>query len=277
MINDTFLVSITTFVYFFSAFVFLISYIFKKKSAEKIALVSTVAGMAIHTAALICRWIHSYQMGIGHAPLSNFYESMVFFSWSLVFIYLVTRKQDTNNLGGILATFFSFLILAYTTLSPNVDCQIQPLIPALQSNWLTSHVITCFFAYACFAIAFGLSILYLLKRTKSKKGIIALLPDAAVLDEATYNMISLGFVLLTLGIITGAAWAENAWGRYWGWDPKETWSLITWLIYGAFLHARITKGWKGIRMSLVSILGFTAVIFTYLGVNYILSGLHSYL
>ena len=157
-----------------------------------------------------------------------------------------------------------------------MDCQIQPLIPALKSNWLISHVISAFLAYACFAIAFGTSILYLGKRKTGTEN-TGLLPDAATLDEITYKMISVGFVLLTLGIITGAAWADRAWGRYWGWDPKETWSLITWLIYGAFLHARLARGWKGIKMSLISIIGFLAVIFTYLGVNYILSGLHSYL
>lgn len=169
--------------------------------------------------------------------------------------------------------FSPFLILAYASLSSNVNCTIQPLIPALQSNWLISHVISSFLAYACFTIAFGTSILYLLK-IKMK---MSMLPDALFLDEVTYKMVSIGFVLLTLGIITGAAWADRAWGRYWGWDPKETWSLITWLIYGAFLHTHLARGWRGVKLSLVSIIGFIAVIFTYLGVNYVLSGLHSYL
>ncbi|MBN2514430.1 MAG: c-type cytochrome biogenesis protein CcsB [Deltaproteobacteria bacterium] len=274
--NDTFFVSIVTFAYFSAAFVFLVSFIFEKKCIDTVAVVITVAGLVIQTLALIIRWIHSYQLGIGHAPLSNFYESLVFFSWSIIFIYMITRKRYGNTITGTLATFFSFLILAYASLSGKVDCRIQPLIPALQSNWLISHVISSFLAYACFAIAFGTSILYLVKRRTGKWN-IAQLPDAAVLDEIMYKMISIGFVLLTLGIITGAAWADRAWGRYWGWDPKETWSLITWLIYGAFLHARLARGWKGIKMSLISIIGFLAVIFTYLGVNYILSGLHSYL
>ena len=218
------------------------------------------------------RWIHSYQLGIGHAPLSNFYESLVFFSWSIIFVYLIMRKRYRNSLFGMLAAFFAFLILAYASLSGSVNCEIQPLIPALQSNWLISHVISCFLAYACFVIAFGTSILYLLKI----KIRVAVLPDASFLDEVTHKMISIGFVLLTVGIITGAAWADRAWGRYWGWDPTETWSLITWLIYGAFLHTHLARGWRGVKMSLVSIIGFIAVIFTYLGVNYVLSGLHSY-
>jgi len=271
--NDTFLISIVTFTYFLAAFVFLISIVFNKKSVDKWALIITIAGLILQTSAIIMRWIHSYQLGIGHAPLSNFYESLVFFSWSIIFVYLIIRKRYWNNLFGVLSAFFAFLILAYASLSGNVNCAIQPLIPALQSNWLISHVISSFLAYACFTIAFGTSVLCLLK-IKMKPN---MLPDAPFLDEVTYKMISIGFVLLTLGIITGAAWADRAWGRYWGWDPKETWSLITWLIYGAFLHARLVRGWRGVKMSLVSIIGFIAVIFTYLGVNYVLSGLHSYL
>ena len=274
--NDTFLISIVTFTYFFAALAFFISIIFRKKSVDKWALIITVAGLTLQTSAIIMRWIHSYQLGIGHAPLSNFYESLVFFSWSIIFVYLIIRKRYQNSFVGILSTFLAFLILSYASLSGNVNCAIQPLIPALQSNWLISHVISSFLAYACFAIAFGISILYLLK-IKIKVSIVDLLPDATFLDEVTYKMISIGFVLLTLCIITGAAWADRAWGRYWGWDPKETWSLITWLIYGAFLHARLARGWKGLRMSVISIVGFIAVIFTYLGVNYVLAGLHSYL
>ena len=274
--NDTFLISIVTFTYFFAALAFFISIIFRKKSVDKWALIITVAGLTLQTSAIIMRWIHSYQLGIGHAPLSNFYESLVFFSWSIIFVYLIIRKRYPNSIVGILSTFFAFLILSYASLSGNVNCTIQPLIPALQSNWLISHVVSSFLAYACFAIAFGTSIFYLLK-IKIKASVVDLLPDATFLDEVTHKMISIGFVLLTLCIITGAAWADRAWGRYWGWDPKETWSLITWLIYGAFLHARLARGWKGLRMSVISIVGFIAVIFTYLGVNYILSGLHSYL
>jgi len=271
--NDTFLISIVTFIYFFAAFSFLVSLIFRNKFVDKGALVITVAGLLLQTAAIIMRWVHSYQLGIGHAPLSNFYESLIFFSWSIIFVYLIMRKRYRNNLFGGIAVFSSFLILAYASLSGNVNCTIQPLIPALKSNWLISHVASSFLAYACFAIAFGTSILYLLKIKMN----VRILPDAHSLDEVTYKMISIGFVLLTLGIITGAAWADRAWGRYWGWDPKETWSLITWLIYGAFLHTHLARGWRGIKMSLISIIGFIAVIFTYLGVNYILAGLHSYL
>jgi cytochrome c-type biogenesis protein CcsB len=274
--SDTFIISIVTFVYFAAAFIYLISFVFRKKPVAVAALALTVSGITAQTAAFVIRWIHSYQLGIGHIPLANFYESVIFFSWSIIFIYLIMRIRYKNSLIGALANLFAFILLAYASLSGNIESQIQPLVPALQSNWLTSHVITCFLAYACFAISFGTSILYLVKQG-FKGNPVNILPESKFLDEVTYKMISIGFVLLTLGIITGAAWADHAWGRYWGWDPKETWSLITWLIYASFLHARLVRGWKGTRMSLISIFGFVAVVFTYLGVNYILSGLHSYL
>jgi len=274
--NDTMLVSIVTFIYFAGALGFLIALVFNSSVVERLSLGTAISGFVLHSAALALRWIISYQQGIGHAPLSNFYESLVFFSWAIVFVYLLSKKHYKTRMLGILACFISFVVLAYASLSGKVECRIQPLIPALQSNWLISHVVSSFLAYACFAIAFGTSVLFFFaQKTDNKHS--GRMPDMSALDEITYKMISIGFVLLTTGIMTGAVWADRAWGRYWGWDPKETWSLITWLIYGAFLHARLARGWKGVRMSVISIIGFVAVIFTYLGVNYILAGLHSYL
>ncbi|MGA1865424.1 MAG: c-type cytochrome biogenesis protein CcsB, partial [bacterium] len=152
--------------------------------------------------------------------------------------------------------------------------------PALQSNWLLIHVVTCFFGYAAFAIAFGFSIMYLIKHGHEKDGLktgfISLLPSSQVLDDLEYKAVAVGFPFLTLGIITGAAWAHYAWGSYWSWDPKETWSLITWFVYAAFLHARFTAGWRGKRTAILSILGFLFVLMTYFGVSFLLGGLHSY-
>jgi cytochrome c-type biogenesis protein CcsB len=142
-------------------------------------------------------------------------------------------------------------------------------------------VITCFISYASFALSCAISIIYLMKLRKEEKGqketrLTALFPSLDALDGLVYKTIVVGFPLLTLGIVTGAAWANYAWGSYWSWDPKETWSLITWFVYALFLHARFTREWRGKRTALLSIIGFAAVIFTYFGVNYVLSGLHSY-
>jgi len=147
----------------------------------------------------------------------------------------------------------------------------------LKSNWLIAHVIACFIGYAAFAIAFGISIMYLLKQRKpdDAAGFLSLFPKTDDLDDLNYRMIMFGFLFLSAGIITGAVWANSAWGRYWGWDPKETWSLITWFIYATMLHARLMRGWHGRRIAYLSIIGFAAVLFTYFGVN-LLPGLHSY-
>ena len=159
---------------------------------------------------------------------------------------------------------------------------IEPLVPALQSNWLLYHVVTCFLGYAAFAVACGISIMYLVKAKSEESGggaaggLMGMFPPIRVLDDLNYRAIMIGFPLLTLGIITGAAWANYAWGTYWSWDPKETWSLIVWFVYAAFLHARFTRGWVGKRAAWLSIIGFAATIFCYLGVNLFLSGLHSY-
>jgi cytochrome c-type biogenesis protein CcsB len=231
------------------------------------------AGFAIHTIGLIFRWIETHRTGYGYVPLSNMYESLIFFSWTIVLIYLIIEWKYKQKIIGVFVTPFAFLAIALTSIVPGIDAQIKPLVPALQSNWLTIHVTTCFFGYAAFAVSFGISILYLIREKKEKWKWV---PAAPVLDEINYRSIVIGFPMLTLGIVTGAAWANYAWGTYWSWDPKETWSLITWFIYAAFLHARLTRDWRGKKAAILSIVGFIAVLFTYFGVNYIISGLHSY-
>ena len=257
---------------------YLLMMIMGKELFGRLATFLTLLGLAGHTFAMILRWMLSYRFGIGHAPLSNLYESLIFFAWSLILLYLLIEWRTKNRSIGTFAAPLAFLIMAYASFS-SMDSRIQPLIPALKSNWLIAHVITCFVGYAAFAIAFGLSIMYLMKQMESpgkNKVFLKLIPGPAILDELCYQMIVIGFILLTLGIITGAVWAHSAWGRYWGWDPKETWSLITWFIYAALLHSRMIRGWRGKKLAILSIIGFCCVIFTYLGVNLILSGLHSY-
>jgi len=157
-------------------------------------------------------------------------------------------------------------------------CQPYCLIPALQSNWLIAHVVTCFIGYAAFAVACGFGAIYLLKNKKKATAgtMLSQLPSLRILDEIIHKTLIFGFMWLTAGIVTGAVWANSAWGTYWSWDPKETWSLITWFIYAAALHARFTRGWGGHRIAWFAIGGFCSVMFTYYGVNYLLSGLHSY-
>lgn len=277
MLNSVML-SYITFVYFSAFMLYLLMMVFGRDIFGRVATYVSLAGFFAHTAAVIIRWVESYNLGIGHAPFSNLYESLIFFAWTTMLLYLIVERRTKNRTSGAFVTPLAFLAMAYASFSPNVNSGIQPLIPALKSNWLISHVITCFFGYAAFGLSFGLSFMYLLKRLdrEGKSNIfLRLIPRADILDELNYQMVVIGFIMLTLGIITGSVWAHSAWGSYWSWDPKETWSLITWLVYAAVLHSRLVRGWKGKRIAILCFVGFSCVLFTYFGVNY-LAGLHSY-
>jgi cytochrome c-type biogenesis protein CcsB len=273
------ILSYVTFAYGLSFLAFILYYLFKKDVLNTIGDVILIIAFISQGGAIIIRWIESYHMGWGHVPLTNFYESLIFFSFVLGLIYILFRFWGRLKFLGAFMTPPILLTLAYASLSPEIERGIKPLIPALQSNWLTVHVVTCFLSYAIFAFSFVISILYILqkdegKRSAKKPGI---LPPPNTLDELTYRGILVGMPLLTIGIITGSAWAHYAWGSYWSWDPKETWSLITWIIYAVFLHMRLIKGWRGRKAAIFSIIGFASVLFTFLGVNFIISGLHTYL
>ena len=271
------LLSATTLIYCIASVFYISSWVFRKDRIGFIATWVLIGGCIGNIAGIGMRWIESYQMGIGHAPLSNLYESLVFFSLMTAIVYLFIEYKYKNRLLGAIATPIAFLAITYASLSPNINDTINPLIPALKSNWLIAHVLTCFMGYSGFAVACGAGLLYIMKSdtTKSREGMLSRFPDLMVLDELIYQTIVFGFLFLSIGIITGAVWANTAWGSYWSWDPKETWSLITWFIYAMILHVRTMRGWHGKSIAYLSLLGFSAVLFTYFGVNY-LPGLHSY-
>jgi cytochrome c-type biogenesis protein CcsB len=279
--SSSMLFNITTLLYMVSTLLFFAFLASKNKTVGLSGSLAAYAGWLIQTAAILLRWKESYDLGHGHAPLSNLYESVVFFSWTIILIYGIIEMKYKYRAVGAFVVPFALLGMSWAQL--RLHSGIEPLVPALQSNWLLYHVITCFLGYAAFAVACGISIMYLIKAaaegdsTNSQAGgIMAMFPAIRVLDDLNYRAIMIGFPLLTLGIVTGAAWANYAWGTYWSWDPKETWSLIVWFVYAAFLHARITRGWVGKRAAWLSVIGFAATIFCYLGVNLFLSGLHSY-
>ena len=284
--TSSLLLSLTTFAYLLCTVLYLSGTIFRFRPLLGAGAVSGAAALVMQTAGIGLRWIESYRMGYGHAPLSNMYESLVFASWAIMVIYLVFEWRTKQRTLGVFPALFSFLAMAYASFSKDVDSKIQPLVPALKSNWLIAHVMTCFLGYAAFAVSFGLSIVYLVKKRsiyveKSQNpnphGVLQVsLPSVSQLEWFNYQLVLFGFLWLSIGIITGSIWANSAWGTYWSWDPKETWSLITWLIYAALLHARNIQGWKGERVAWLSIIGFGCVLFTYFGVNFLLSGLHSY-
>jgi cytochrome c-type biogenesis protein CcsB len=280
--NSSLLLGITTFTYMFSALLYVAMLVFKAKGIGRLATSFTAIALAIQTAGLVLRWQESYQMGIGHAPLTNMYESVVFFAWSIIVLYLLIEWKFKLQIIGAFAVPFASLAMAYASISNDVTQTISPLVPALQSNWLIAHVVTCFIGYAAFTVAAGLGLMYLIKdaggpgHASGQTGLRGRLPDLHQIEDITHKTMIFGFIWLTAGIISGAVWADSAWGTYWSWDPKETWSLITWFVYAFTLHARYTKGWGGRRIAWLALLGFCSVVFTYYGVNFILAGLHSY-
>jgi len=205
----------------------------------------------------------------GRGPFSNMYEFTVAFAFGTAVVYLLMeRHYQIRNLSTVILP----IILALLAYSATVPSEIRPLIPALQNNLLlTIHVAVAIFAYGGFATAFGVAVLYFVQR----KWAFSLLPRADVLDDIGYRSVVVGFPMMALVIILGAWWADIAWGSYWSWDPKETASLVTWLIYGAYLHTRTLKHWQGTRSAAFLVLGFAAVLMTYFG-NYVFGGLHSY-
>jgi cytochrome c-type biogenesis protein CcsB len=209
------------------------------------------------------------------------YESLLFFAWCTNLFYIFLEIKFKARVVGAFVMPFAVGAMDYASFAKGINDQISPLIPALQSNWLIAHVMTCFIGYGAFAVAGGLGLMYLIKKSADKKGASAdtltgSLPELKIIDDLTHKTIVFGFMWLTAGIITGAVWANEAWGTYWSWDPKETWSIITWFVYASTLHARFTRGWSGNRIAWLAIIGFISVFFTYFGVNFLLAGLHSY-
>jgi len=222
-------------------------------------------GFIFLTASLLFRTI-----ALGHGPFANMYEFSVAFAWGTLGMYLYFERRYHQRVLGLVALPISLLMLLYaaTITAGSTD----PLVPALQNNLLLSvHVAVAIVAYGTFTVAFASAILYLVQGENGRRG----LPSRELLDEIGYKAVMVGFPFLTLTIVLGAVWADVAWGTYWSWDPKETASLVTWLIYGSYLHARVVRGWRGERAAWLLILGFVAVLFTYFG-NYFFGGLHSY-
>lgn len=239
---------------------------------SKLGKFTLAAGFAVHSAALVVRYFEA-----GYTPITNLHESLSFFAWSIVGVYLVINVKYQVE---VLAAFVSPVAAVLIILASLFPKEILPLAPVLESYWLPIHVTLAFFGNAMFTLAFAAGVMYLIqeRQIKSKKigAFYHRLPALKILDDLNYRCLTFGFPLLTLGIISGSVWAESAWGAYWSWDPKETWSLITWFLYAALLHGRLTVGWRGRRAAIFAIVGFAVLVFTFLGVNLLLTGLHAY-
>ncbi len=244
-----------------------------KKTSSKVALYFSVIGFVFHTASIIARYIKG-----GHVPVTNMHEAASFFSWCVLILFFFHEFRYKLKLLSSFIMPIVFVLMFSSAIFPR---EIKVLSPALQSYWFGIHVTFAFLGDAAFAMACGIGIMYLLqeRHVKSKKlsPLFMKLPSLQTLDEINYHLITLGFPLLTLAMITGVIWANSAWGSYWRWDPKEVWSLITWLIYALVLHLRLTLGWRGKKAAILSIVGFAVVIFAFFGVTLILKGSHTFM
>jgi len=237
-------------------------------------------GLGANTAALIARGIAA-----GRVPYVTMYEYLMAFAWAVAAVYLVfewryaAARADIRP-AGALALLLAVGLLGYGSSLPSEFKQAETLLPVLKSNWLIFHVFTAVIGYGAAGVATALAVLFLLRnRWPGPDSWLRRLPAPAVLDQAAYRCIVFAFPFLALVNITGAIWAYDAWGRFWGWDPKETWSLITWLVYAFYLHARLRSGWRGAKANWVAIIGFAVIMFTFVGVNQLASfsdSLHSY-
>nr|WP_315484174.1 c-type cytochrome biogenesis protein CcsB [uncultured Undibacterium sp.] len=235
------------------------------------------AAVVMGFTGLLVRWYESYLIGpdVGHIPVSNLYEVFILFSMITALFYLYYEESyGTRQLGAFVLLVISAAVafLLWYTVSRDA-AEIQPLVPALQSWWMKIHVPANFIGYGTFSLAAMVGVAYLFK----SKGLLQdRLPSLEVLDDVMYKAIAVGFAFFTIATILGALWAAEAWGGYWSWDPKETWALIVWLNYAAWLHMRLMKGLRGQVAAWWAIIGLLVTTFAFLGVNMFLSGLHSY-
>ena len=263
------LFTIVMLAYFAAMILYFVFIAVKKDAVARVAVGLQIAGFILHTAALVCRGI-----GAGRLPLTNQYEFATSFAWGLCLVSLIFVIRFKFPVLGAFAAPVIFLIIGYAAMQSK---DVKELMPALRSNWLGFHVSTAIIAYGAFGVSFVLSIIFLLRdRMKASGFLDQHIPDKEKLDMISYRSVSLGLLFLTFTIITGAIWDERAWGSYWSWDPKETWSLVTWIIYAIYLHLRLRKGWRGRSAAIFAVVGFICVLFTYLGVNTWLPGVHSY-
>jgi len=276
----------------------------QKNKFSQIGRISSFCANILLFFILCSRWIVA-----GYFPLSNLYESLLFLTWSLLTLYLYVELKTNSNLIGAVLLPVTLFIIGFANLTLSADMQkSSPLVPALQSNWLMMHVSMMILSYATLIIGSLLCLLFLViskaqdinlkiidksftsvynKIIDYYEDKITSIPSTEILefgkvkllhslDNWRYRIIGLGFPFPTLGIISGGVWANEAWGSYWSWDPKETWALITWIIFATYLHSRITKGWEGKKTAIIGSIGFFVIWICYLGVNFLGKGLHSY-
>lgn len=268
----SFLTILTVLLYVLSSAAYLVFIFRQNKQAARGAVWLISAAFVLQTLYLVIRSISQ-----GQIPVFNMTEALGFYGWALVAVFLFLSIKFTIP---VLGAFVSPLAVLSILLSSIIPAESPEIVPALKDVWLSVHLATIFIAYGFFSLAFVAGVMYLLQerqiKTKAFGGIFHRLPSLNALDTLNHYSLTMGFPLITLGIIFGAIYAQVILGAYWRWDPKEVWALIIWLFYAVMLHQRLTVGWRGRRAALMSILGFSVLCFTFLGVSYLLPGYHSF-
>lgn len=264
---------ITALAYFAATFIFIAYLWVRKDRLQQIGQYVLTAGFASHTITIISRWVEA-----GRTPATSPHESLTFFAWVIVGIYMFMLYRYKQKVLGAFVTPFALLLVITASFLPR---DIIPMAPVLASYWLPVHVMIAFMGNAFFAIAFFLGLMYVIQehylKSRKLRGLFFILPSLEKLDELNYRCLQLGFPLLTLAIISGAIWSEYALGSYWDWKPRQIWSLITWFLYAALLHGRLTAGWRGKKAALLSGTAFVVLIGSFLIINFILGGAHGFL
>jgi cytochrome c-type biogenesis protein CcsB len=259
--------SATGFIYAVATALYVATWISPSKTVARSATGVMVAAVLVNGALFAGMWVQA-----GRAPLKSLFETAIFLALNIGLLYLIMERLYRTRIFGAVAGIFAVgsIVFALT----KWDAEIQKLPAALQSGWFVPHVWVYFVGYAAVAIAAGISVMQLLshhspfvRRLLTLKLGSVLTGEELNLEKISYDAIKFGFVLLTFGLLVGSVWAKSAWGDFWVWDPKENWSLVTWLVYGAYLHLRKVKGWRGDAAAWVAIIGFAVVIFTYVGIG----------
>lgn len=270
---DLIFFKISVVLYLIAAVGYLAFLLARSANRPLIGLLPSILGFAFHTLSILHRAIFS-----GFFPLATAFDALSFFSWLVIGLFLAMRYRDPSPIFGSIATPMACVLMLYgSTLSYQVE---QPIVPVLRSWWLPVHVTLALLGNGIFALTAIGGLMYIVQerliKTKKIGRFHRLLPSLETLDAINRQGLPMGFFLLSLGIISGALWAGSAWGSYWTWDPKETWSLVTWFVYAAMIHQRLALGWRGRRAAALAILGFVLVMFTFLGVSALLGGHHSF-
>ncbi|OOP57522.1 MAG: c-type cytochrome biogenesis protein CcsB [Candidatus Brocadia carolinensis] len=272
------LINMTLIVYVIASVAYIAREVWRSGSTRWVSLGLLILAFCLNLAMVIKRSVEA-----GHPPFSNLYESLIFYACCTAFVYIIFEFIYNFRVVGALASVLAMLILLYATLQ---DDSIRPIMPALKSNWMLVHVVTYMLGYAAFGISFVTSIIFLVVKPFAKKETKAVVDEREILprnfDKLSYKIVAFGFPFLTLGMVTGAVWAKKAWGDYWSWDPKETWSLITWLAYLVYLHTPLILPKMNVNKSKASVIlacwllfAFGIVNFTFVGLNYLPSAADS--